>query len=177
MAGGLLSIETGGFSLRKFNHFLILLIAEIVAIEECGVEGVVVFSHFVMQVTAGGSPRISHIANELSAFDFLSGPHCKFAEVSVQRGISVAMIDDDVVAIAPWFGFYLGDGACGGGVYFGACGGGEIHAGVKGGGVVKGIAAIPKSGGHLTEVFVGHGHDGGDGIDGVDAVFRQFLEF
>ncbi len=43
--------------------------------------------------------------------------------------------------------------------------------------MVKGIAAIPKSGGHLAEVFVGHGHDGGDGIDGVDAVFRQFLEF
>jgi hypothetical protein len=101
----LLSIETGGFSLRKFNHFLILLIAEIVAIEECGVEGIVVFSHFVMKVTARGSPRIAHISNELTAFYFLSGPHCEFAQVSVKRGISIAMIDDNMVAITPWFGF------------------------------------------------------------------------
>ncbi len=76
-------IETGGFALRKFNHFLILLIAEIVAIEECGVEGVVVFSHFVMEVAACGSACIAHITNELSAFDFLSAPHRETTQMSV----------------------------------------------------------------------------------------------
>ena len=99
-------IETGGFSLRKFNHFLILLIAEIVAIEECGVEGVVVFSHFVMEVAACGSACIAHITNELSAFYFLAGPYDRSTQMSVQSGVTVAVIDDDVVSVAPGFGFY-----------------------------------------------------------------------
>ena len=87
------------------------------------------------------------------------------------------MIDDDVVAIAPGlcFGEYYTSASCC--IHFGTRGCGEIHARVEGGGVVKGIAPIPKSRGHLSEVFVGHGHDRGDGIDGVDAVFGEFLQF
>ena len=103
-----------------------------------------------MEVAAGGTTCITHITNELSAFYFLAGPYDRSTQMSVQSGVTVAVIDDDVVSVAPGFGFYQRNGSVCGCVNFGAHCGGEVHSGVEGGGVIEGVSAIAKSAGELT---------------------------
>ena len=58
-----------------------------------------------MEVAAGGTTCITYITNELAAFDFLAGSYDGSTQMSVQSGIAVAVIDDDMVTVAPGFGF------------------------------------------------------------------------
>ena len=103
-----------------------------------------------MEVATGGTTCISHITNELSTFDFLAGSNDGSTQMSVQSGVAVAVIDDDVVSIAPGFGFYQRNGSVGGGIDFGAYCGGEVHPVVEGWGMIKGVSAIAESAGELT---------------------------
>lgn len=103
-----------------------------------------------MEVAAGGTTCITHITNELSAFDFLAGSYDGSTQMSIQCGVAIAVIDDDVVSIAPGFGFYQCHGSICGCVNFGAYCGGEVHSGVEGGGVIEGVSAIAESAGELT---------------------------
>jgi len=103
-----------------------------------------------VEVAAGGTTCISHITNELASFYFLAGPNDRSTQMSVQSGVSVAVIDDDVVSVAPGFGFYQRYGSVGCRVNFGAYGGGEVHSGVERWGVIEGVSAIAKSASELT---------------------------
>lgn len=103
-----------------------------------------------MEVAAGGTTCIAHVANELAAFYFLAGSYDGSTQMPVQSGIAVAVIDDDMVSVAPGFGFYQRNSSVCGCVNFGAHCGGEVHSGVERGGVIEGVSAIAESAGELT---------------------------
>lgn len=106
-------------------------------IKECRVKWVSAPAHFVMQVWACASACATNIANELTAFNTLPGLGYNAAEVAIQRCVAEAVVDNNMVSIAPAVVHAFHYNAIAGCINLGAYVGSEIHASMKAGGSVE----------------------------------------
>ena len=99
-------------------------------------------------------------ADDLASFNMLPWLDLYPEHMSIEGAITVAMVDDDVIAIAiacvPGYLYR----AVGRGIDRGTLGSGEIESRVELTGLINRVDPIAKAGGYAAEVFIAHGLNG-----------------
>src|SRR5258708_36772206 len=60
----------------------------------------VVDAHFIVKMRAGAATAVANVADGVPAMDMLAGEDCEAFQMSVTRGNSVAVLEDDCAPVA-----------------------------------------------------------------------------
>lgn len=92
--------QTTGSIESLLPYLFVFFGREIVEEEIDRVDFLAVLDDFIMHVRTGRRSRIPYIAYDISSLYFLSRPYRELAHMSIQGGIPITMIDDDMIPIA-----------------------------------------------------------------------------
>ena len=117
-----------------------------------GVDGDVADADLVVEVGAGGAAAVADVAQDLAADDGLAGDHGEAGHMTIDGLDAVAVVDDDLTAVAV---LHLGgdDSSVSGGADGNTVGGGDVDAGVELAFTVAGdwILALAEAAGDRSE--------------------------
>ena len=116
-----------------------------------------------MHMRTGRRSRIPYIAYDISSLYFLSRPHRELAHMSIQGGIPITMIDDDMIPIASAVIFHFRHNAIPFLINFCSDRGSEINSLMHHMGFVDGMNPIAETGSQSGNAALGHRLNGGNG--------------